>query len=217
MDLSFEQPFESPMEARRNPRVSFIGSNIVTAEEFSIDSASPSTFTAPPSTDMVATVRFSSDLDLTAITSFDVDTDHPDYCDDGAIIGTVFGADLFIRVRSAGVATGGRGCYNVEDDGTNTASVPLSTSATSGQQEVEVELVGASTQEVYDSESFTISVEEAADDPDDVPDRGNGGGGDDEGLDIPGIPDIPGLSDAQTGTAALVFLLVVLLAVAVGS
>ena len=205
------------MEARRNPRVSFIGSNIVTAEEFSIDSASPSAFTAPPSTDMVATVRFSSDLDLTAITSFDVDTDHPDYCDDGAIIGTVFGADLFIRARSAGVATGGRGCYNVEDNGTTTVTVPIATSATPGQQEIEVELVGASTQEVYDSTSFTISVEEDADDPDDVPDSGNGDGDGDGSLDLPGIPNIPGLTDAQTGTAALVFLLVLLLAVAVGS
>ena len=203
------------MEARRNPRVSFIGSNIVTAEEFSIDTASPSTFTAPPSTDMVAIVRFSSDLDLTAITSFDVDTDHPDYCDDGAIIGTVFGADLFIRAGSAGVATGGRGCYNVEDNGTTTVTVPIATSATPGQQEIEVELVGASTQEVYDSTSFTISVEEAADDPPDVPDTGNGDG--DGSLDLPGIPNIPGLTDAQTGTAALVFLLVLLLAVAVGS
>lgn len=153
-------------------------SDIVTAEEFVITGATPSTFSAPPNSEVTISVNLVSTEDTGGLSAIDVDQDHPDYCDDGALIGVVFGADLFVRVNGAATTQGGRDCYNVEDNNTKTVSIPAVLQNSEGVQQIEVELVGAATQTVYDSTTVEINVQEDA--PGEEPPPGNGGGGGDD-------------------------------------
>jgi len=216
MNLSFEQPFESSMEARHSPptRAEFSWFDYVNlAEWFEVRDVSLTPRRVRPGDQLTVTVEYGSHGESLALRER-IDSDHPDFCTTG-LTGSVPGAALYPTATVGGVETRqSGGCFDYLDTGTIRESIQVTAPQSPGNHQIDVTLRGEVTNDSYSTGQATVVVDEEATEREE---DDSGSGDDDGGLDLPGIPNIPGLTDAQTGTAALVFLLVLLLAVAVGS
>ena len=202
------------MEARQpaptRAEISFFDNRNL-AEWFEVRNVSLSPSRVRPGETLTVTVEYGSHGDSLGFRER-VDSNHPDFCTTG-LTGSAPGAALFPTVTVAGVETAlDGGCFDYLDTETIRESVDVTAPQGAGNHEIEVNLRGEVTDDSYSTGQTTVAVDEEATERREV---GGGNGG--EEWDIPGIPDVPGLTNVQTGTAALVFLLVLLLAVAVGS
>lgn len=221
MSNEFDSQFTETEQPSGSVRAEITG-DIVTAEEFSIDDVDFPTKSVQPFEEFPITVTYSSDIDITP-TTFDVNTNHADYCDPNTF-SFYPGAELFVRVSSAVTETFGPGCYNADNLLTgedHQATLNVVAQDFEGTQEIVVELVGQNTLQVYDTWVEEINVSEAADEVDQAPDSGDGNGnGDGDGdsdwvIDLPDrlLPEIGAGSGVVIGVGAVFVLLILLLAI----
>ena len=222
MNVRFEQPFETPQRNTAHSGPVF-GDPVTAVEEYSIADVDLPSGSIQPLEDFQVGVTFegSQPFNLPA-TSFTVDLDHPDDCSvRRTLLSDTVGAELLIEVESEITERAGPGCYDLNETSgiaSWSANVPAVTQGVEGTQTITVNLVGATSGEVVDSETREVVVDTGADpitpppdDPEDPINRildllpGDFFGG--------GFP--PG--GATGGLAALVVILLLLLVVSVAS
>lgn len=150
----------------------------VTAEQFEIRSTNISRRTVLPGETLAVTASYGSDLG-SFLTRFDIDTDHPDYCTVDRF-GFSPGASLYLRVRSATASRGNDTCWLATNNDSATETLEVAAPTTAGQHTVTIELVGNTTQRVYDSDTIQINVDDQASEPPDDPNDDNRVEGGDE-------------------------------------
>ena len=175
----------------------------VTAEQFELRSTSVSTQSVKPGATLTATASYGSDLG-SFITRFDIDTDHPDYCDVDRL-GFSPGADLYLRVRFGNTNTSDGACWLATNNDSATESVEVAAPVSGGNYDVVFELVGRTTGRVYDADRIEVQVDEQAPtnpdpDPPDDGDNGDNGGGNNDGNQLFG----PGVAIGGVAVIALV-------------
>jgi len=165
----------------------------VTAEQFELRSTNVSTQSVKPGATLTATAGYGSDFGK-IITRFDIDTDHPDYCNLEERFGFSPGAKLYLRVRFGTSNSSDGDCWLISNNSTATESVEVAAPTTPGNYDVVFELVGRTTGTVYDSDRIEVQVDEQAptnpgpdDPPDDGDDNGNNNGGSEDQLFGPGV------------------------------
>lgn len=177
----------------------------VTAEQFELRSTNVSTRSIQPGDTLTVTAGYGSDFGK-IITRFDIDTDHPDYCDVEGRFGFSPGADLYVRVRSGTSAATDGNCWLVSNNDTATESVEVAAPLTSGSHTVTIELVGGTTGTVYDEDTIEIQVDEQAPEPPERPDPPDDGDSSDNNDDTNGDGQLfgPGVAIGGVAVVALV-------------
>jgi len=174
MELEFDASFaENPGgTGAGGVSASAVGSPpFVTAEQFAIRSVEVDQRSVQPGETVTVTAEYGSDFDMIP-TRFDIDTDHPDYCQ-YLNVGFTFapGADLYLEVESATTAVTEGGCWNVEDNTSVASSANVAAPLSPGTETIEVRLVGRNTGREYDSETVEIQVGEEAPAPPEPPEQ----------------------------------------------
>ena len=156
----------------------------VTAEQFKIRSTEVDQQAVRPGESITVTTEYGSDFGQ-IVTRFDIDTDHPDFCSFESFAGLGFapGADLYLEVDSGSTNTSEGGCWDVSNNESVATAVDVAAPLSEGPSEIDIRLKGRTTDQVYDSETIEIQVDERAPenpdppeapDPPDDNDPGNG-------------------------------------------
>ena len=222
MNLQFEQPFEYRQPTRQ--RQLLADDPYVAAEEISIARVTPSATAVPPDSQLPVAVTIQAGGSEIPPPASMVNTNAPDDCSQGRLLrADIVGARLFVRASSAATDTTQPRCYNLNTRFGTTAGrtyaegLTATTPPDTGPFQIEVELVGAESGTVYDSQTVEVNVSDTASPPPqnvgngliniDVPDDT-----DDDSLDIPGI-DFPFVSDLEGSLVVLVLILLLLFVV----
>lgn len=183
-----------------------------TAAQFAIRGVNVDQQTVVPGADVTVTASYGSDYPF-APTFLDIDTSHPDHCSYGGI-GFTPGADLYLEVRGATVATTDGGCWDVANNSNATETTTVAAPSEEGTFTIDVALVGRTTGTEYDTETVELQVAENAPVNPDPPDRPDDG--DDDGIPIidPGGGDdgggLPGTGDGLFSDTTLIAMVAVI-------
>jgi len=181
MDLQFDASFaENPGAVT----ASAVGTSpFVTAEQFALRGTEVDQRSIRPGETITVTAEYGSDFDQIPI-RLDIDTDHPDFCsyDPFAGIGFAPGADLYLEVESGSTAASGGGCWDGENNESIIDSLDVAAPLAEGHHTIDIRLKGRTTDQVYDSDTIEIQVDERAPEnpeppePPEPPDDDNGDG-----------------------------------------
>jgi len=139
----------------------------VTAEQFKIRTVDVDQRAVRPGETVTVTAEYGSDFGQ-IVTAFDIDTDHPDYCSFDQF-GFSPGADLFLEVAFGSTTTSDGACWNVANNESVVTALDVAAPLTEGPSEIDVRLRGRTTDQVYDSETIEIQVDERAPENEDPP------------------------------------------------
>jgi hypothetical protein len=184
----------------------------VTAEQFTIRAAEVDQRSVRPGETVTVTAEYGSDFGQIVFAP-DIDTDHPDYCSFPQF-GFSPGADLFLEVDFGSTTTSDGGCWDVSNNESVVTSLDVAAPFSGGSATIDIRLKGRTTDQVYDSETIEIEVDERAPtnpDPPEEPDPPEDGDGGDGGNPFDNL-----LSQITLGTdnaaVPLVILVVILVA-----
>ena len=184
MDLQFDASFaEKPGGVVTSANA--VGSPpYVTAEQFMFRSAEVDQQSVRPGETVTVTAEYGSDFGM-VVTRFDIDTDHPDYCSFPQF-GFSPGADLFLEVDFGSTTTSEGRCWNVSNNESVVTALDVAAPFTEGSATIDIRLKGRTTDQVYDSKTIEIQVDERAPEnpeppePPEPPDDDNDGDGNGE-------------------------------------
>ena len=213
MNLAFEQPFQMAQE--NAPLTARLLGGTDAGEFFTINTVSTPRI-VPPGATLPVEVEWGADPDI----ANRIDRDSTNFCDPSSIFTPpTFGGIMFSRATFDGVTDSGSAeCWSIADQFgqpdtiVSTRELPIPTQE--GQYELLVEVVGGVDGVTYDQQTFTILVDDEAQDPD-IPDNGNGNGGCLIGDPLGDACLVPAPSGSTIGIVALVVLILLLLGVAI--
>ena len=167
MDLQFDASFAENPSGTVTASEAVGSPPYVTAEQFDIRRVEIDQKSVKPGETVTITTEYGSDYDMIA-TPFDIDTDHPDYCEFDQL-GFSPGADLYLEVESGATATSEGACWSVINNESVVSALDVPVPLLEGVETVSVRLKGRTTDQTYASDTVEVQVDERAPENPDPP------------------------------------------------